>query len=141
MKWRGWSLEVDCNVQKSCILYFDSCKTCMTKARVVDSLIGVAKFRSENKENDREWFREYNYYLHSIYRLDYHCNKVHNKYRICKFESGAIPDWGRIIILNDCSQYDVNNKLDIVIAWHFCSYFYSYILYINCCYADLSFRC
>ena len=66
---------------------------------------------------------DYEDYLESVYKLDYHMNKVHRKLRITRFRDETILEVGKIIILNELVDCIHNLPLDIIIEWHY-SLFY-----------------
>ncbi len=115
MLFKGWSCAVA--NQKDGLLFFDECKKCKRLSNVIYFKMAFAKMVSDNKENDPNWRDIYYDYILELYKLDYHCNKIHKKKKCRKLYLGEVYKIGRIIILNELSDYHVDNMLDIVVDW------------------------
>lgn len=113
---------MDYELQKKNVLFFKDCRTCLDLFSPLSLYWGVTKRLSDNKENQPTRFNNfYDLYLHRVYMLDRHMNKVHNKCRLARIDYGHLHNVSEIVLLDEIC--DIAHKVPLHININ-CIYLY-----------------
>lgn len=119
MTFRQRLTTIDEECQRNTILFFDDCNVCIRLAGRVIVCYGVAKRAVQNKENNPTgiWTDAYQRYLIHMYRLDYHCNKKHDKIKHKKIDIGEMHNVAKISIINRLPDVPLGGNINCVVEY------------------------